>query len=177
MSVTVSEAIKIQLFIPQGKTDTPLPIGQWLGSRQTAGDLTGGVVQCLFTTPGETPSYLFSWEEASMGYYAISGATHNIIYELQTQELYTDVGGTANALRFVRAGSTATSSVSGLQAESQEKGRSLFKFIFQPRRQTSPIFTVCLEANDNGVVYRVAAWGYLWHPQARRMAGGPIRPG
>lgn len=173
MAITVNEGIKMDLFSPNPPLDSPLPVGRWIGSRTLTGDGTGGVVTVIFAPPSaiEAAKYLWSWEEVS-----IKGSGNNDTFTLTfvTAEPYTDGGGSTND-RILYQGSTLVGSVGIGKYVRYPYPGSLFTYIARPGGGLTCNFQVEYTTNTNAVTYKTTAWGYLWHPQARTLAGGAKR--
>lgn len=182
MAITVTEPIKTVLYQP-GRADTdPRPIGHWTGTRVFPGDATAGLVTMTFapSSAREAASYLWSLEGVNIRCVG-AGYSADAYMTLTTGEPDVDSAGWPNNRLFTQvfqvlnapaALGRATIGVTHLPAWPW----SMFNYIHQPSGGLTNSIMFVLTPNTNLIEYLFNVWGYLWHPQARRLAGGPVRP-
>lgn len=170
MSIVSTQPIRLNLYIPQPELSSPYPVGEWRGATGFPGDLSGGYVGCIFAPPSaeQARQYLWSWEDWSAIYITNSALSlYGNILLVTAEELNESYG-----QGFV------TNPISNVGwcppwAHMQAKPPNR---IFQPEPGLTNSFGIYIDTNTNAIEYRFAAWGYIWHPNARYGAGGPRRP-
>lgn len=172
MSVIAGNTCSIDLYIPAPGLDSPWPVGQWRSSLEVNGDATGGYFNGYFTPPNadQARKYLWSWEEASCRIDSNLVAAIAVILRLITAEFYPGFNE-----YYSKAFMMAPVAVIG-ETAMQATHSTGFKKIHRPVAGLTQSYNLFVDGNLNGVTYRMAAWGYLWHPQARTLASGPRRP-
>lgn len=175
MAISVTDRPDILLYQPGKDFENSYPIGIWKASRQQSGDGTGG--SFLWTVAPasalEASRYLWSLEEASAYVASLLGASDYPTLTISTGERYIDSAGSVSSISY---GYTW-----GMQGGlGRNTGKYTIPFfqhchIHQPGNGLTNAYQIILN-NNNAILTSLAMWGYVWHPQARRVAGGPRRP-
>lgn len=178
MAITVTEPIQIKLYVPSPPQDSPYPVGEWVGTRQITGDLTAGEISVYFAplSANEAKKWLWSVEQMDARTASVLTSAYHML--AITAEPHTDGGGAINNRTFARGGALYTSGALFTQQSSSpfEAINTPTKYIHQPDGGLTNSYGIIFAPNSNGIVIIFNAWGYLWHPQARRLASGPRRP-
>ncbi len=178
MAIIVTEPIQIKLYVPSPPQDSPYPVGEWVGSRQITGDLTGGEIIVFFAPLSASDAAKFLWSVEEMNVRNPTVEIHDYAMIAITAEPHTDGGGTINVRSFSKVGHGFASGV----LLSQQSGTPFdaivtpTRYIHQPGGGLTNSYEIIYAPNSNGILHVFNAWGYVWHPQARRLAGGPRRP-
>lgn len=178
MAILVTEAIQIKLYVPSPPMDSPYPVGEWVATRQITGDLTGGEIIVYFAplSADEARKWLWSVEEMCVRCPSVETAGVHLL--AITAEPHVDGGGNVNNRTFQRGGALYTDGAIFTQQTTVPLPAVLTptRYIHQPGGGLTNSYGMIYAPNSNGIVHVFNAWGYLWHPQARRLAGGPRRP-
>lgn len=177
MSLTGVYNIRIEPYIPQASLDSPWPIGEWRGCLNFAGDASGGYVGAVFApvSAAEARKFLWSWEGCSVTLGTQLLAQIVCLLDLTTAEALEPLG---LSVEFYRAiGYIPPNAVTVNTAMSMEKMPDSLRKIHRPRAGLTNSFSIYIDGNlGAGVTHYFDSWGYIWHPQARTLAGGPRRP-
>lgn len=162
----------ITLFVPNPQLADPFPLGIWKAGVVITGDASGGKIVVTVAPPSAAAAalYLWSWETGSL-MVSPNGAAREVCFVLVTGERYFDDTGAIVSLLFNQQGY--------IRVDPSRTGNQLVwdtcRFIHQPSNALTNSYAIDAD-NGNGVLFTYGFWGYIWHPEARRLAGGPRRP-
>lgn len=175
MSITVSDVLNMNAFVPNPTVISPYPVGIWKAQRTQVTDASAGVVRWTVTPPTDLArAYKFLWSLEEFSFItSVSTADIGIYVEVNTGEVVSRAGGT-EVLRFAAELASVTAYTPNRLSAALTSPR-LFSFIHQPGGGN--LNTYIMEAgNVNAQVYTMTFWGYYWNSEARRLASGPRRP-
>lgn len=174
MSVLTGINVEMLLYIPQPAYDSPFPVGEWRGVSDPSGDASGGSVGAIFSPASavEAAKYLWALEGYAIRIDSTLVAAIAGLVQVVTAEPFAGV--LSNEI-LAEAYAFMPTAVFPFTALSQQSHSSIRR-IHQPRSGLTNSFGLYVDGNLNGIQYHFNAWGYVWHPQARRLAGGPRRP-
>lgn len=173
MSVALLLPTDIILYVPQPREDSPLPIGEWRAAGSLGGDASGGIASVTVAPPSaeQANRFLWSWEGASIRYDAALALFTAVLFYMVTAET---IGGLSREAYGVATQMVATGTIP--RTATLPIPWDTMRRIHGPDGGLTNSYTIEVDLNTNLVNYYFALWGYVWHPQVRRLAGGPKRP-
>lgn len=175
MALAHTDRPDIKLFQPGKALIDPYPIGIWFASRQTAGDATGGLFTWTVAPASavEAAKYLWSVEDETV-YVADSTAGNvYVTVTISTGERYINSSAGVESISFGYTWQV-------LQMPTiRNAGRYVSPIAWRPIHQPGNGLTnayMIVIPNMNAILTSFAMWGFVWNPEARRLAGGPRKP-
>ncbi len=175
MSVSATEPVKVELYIPQVPEDSQYPVGRWVASRQLPGDATAGfaAIICAPLSAREAAKYAWSLEEVSCRFTGLVGSVDGEVAVIPA-EPHQDGGGGLN-LRYLSYAPAHLYTASSGDTSLRNYKRPI-EYIWRPARGLTSSVTVYGPNPGALGTMNVMMWGYVWHQQVFTRAGGPRRP-
>ena len=145
--------------------DIRLPAGVWFMDNNVVGDASGGDVSL-------THQLDFNAIYSVEGFFPRGGGgISDVILEWSPSQDGTGGG----VLNFRSALGSINISAEDHMVLRDIMGARALPLSF-PTEGRAPLLTARWGVNTNGTLYLFESWGYFWQAEARRLAGGPVRP-
>lgn len=173
MAISRTERPDLTYFVPNPELNSPLPLGLWKSSTVITGDGTGGKITVTVApaTAAAAALYLWSWESGTI-MVSPNAVNKEIVFVMVSGERYFDSTGAVTSVLFANQGFLRTDTS---RIAAQLFDGKLLSFVHQPGNGLTNSYAIDVD-NINGYAYSYGFWGYIWHPESRRLAGGPRRP-